>query len=236
MTVSSVCSKPTSCHSARQYKYRFRRLKNMTAGEWVYIDEECRRRAALGKESTVYLDGKPLAPERVARGRARIQKRVSASQISERAPKRHVDRISIRSPPHDNVDGEDTDHVSLDNQGLTQEEISAARARGLSKSPVPHAAPDIALTSSPDHGDQGDEYDQPDQAARTGEFSRGPIAYGSLTAGAETPDPTPSRGFIRSGDPRISMSIFEPWLGSGMCSSRAQDDTRSSSNMSPKEQ
>src|SRR5947209_1794897 len=47
-------------HSEAQYKRRFPRLKNVTNEEWAYIDAEYELRAAFGKQSTVYLLGRPL--------------------------------------------------------------------------------------------------------------------------------------------------------------------------------
>ncbi|KAK4034669.1 ankyrin repeat-containing domain protein [Parachaetomium inaequale] len=60
--------------TARQYKYRFNRLKKITDEEYLDIDQECQRRAALGKRTDVCLLGRPLAPERVRRGISRAVK------------------------------------------------------------------------------------------------------------------------------------------------------------------
>ncbi len=67
--------KLTATYSERQYKYRFSRLKNFTADEYAYIDHESRRRAALGKQTQVYLHNRPVPLERISRGIGRFRSR-----------------------------------------------------------------------------------------------------------------------------------------------------------------
>jgi hypothetical protein len=48
------------------------------ADEWIWIDQEMQRRAALGKESEPYLHDNPLPLERVVREIARHKKALAA--------------------------------------------------------------------------------------------------------------------------------------------------------------
>ncbi|KXX76215.1 hypothetical protein MMYC01_207884 [Madurella mycetomatis] len=89
-TLQEVVEHMRATHNfnARQYKHRFPRLKNMREDEWAYIDEECRRRAALGKQTVVCLHGRPVPVERVNRGVARVRKNGSTSRIAKRTSTR----------------------------------------------------------------------------------------------------------------------------------------------------
>jgi len=69
---SKLGSMLTTC-SERQYKYRFQGLKNVKEDEWVFIEEETRKRDALGKPSVWCLHGKPLPQDRINRGTARVR-------------------------------------------------------------------------------------------------------------------------------------------------------------------
>ncbi|KAK3901789.1 hypothetical protein C8A05DRAFT_16074 [Staphylotrichum tortipilum] len=75
---------------AKQYKYRFARLKNVTAAEYADIDAECKRREALGKRTDVCLLGRTLPPERVKRGIDRVRKNTSTSGFTERRSNREL--------------------------------------------------------------------------------------------------------------------------------------------------
>lgn len=70
-----------SLHSEGQYKHRFSGLKNVTVEGWAYIEEQCQRREAFGKQTEVYLDNRQLPSKRVALGRRRIRKSGSKSRI-----------------------------------------------------------------------------------------------------------------------------------------------------------
>ena len=85
-------------HRERQYKYRFPRLKNISEEEYAEIDDECRRRAALGKQTTVRLHGHPLPPERLQRGISRVKKNRQTSRTRGRRTSRDAGRISFRTP------------------------------------------------------------------------------------------------------------------------------------------
>jgi len=75
----------TAC-SERQYKYRFQGLKNVKEDEWVFIEEETRKRDALGKPSVWCLHGKPLPQCRITRGTARV--RAVKSGVTKRSSQR----------------------------------------------------------------------------------------------------------------------------------------------------
>ncbi|KAK4457279.1 ankyrin repeat-containing domain protein [Cladorrhinum samala] len=88
----------------RQYKHRFRGLKNVKEHEWRYIDSEIQRRAALGKGSLPYLYDRPLPASRVNRGILRVQGTESRVTKSKAARAIHRNdhrgaRISVRTPP-----------------------------------------------------------------------------------------------------------------------------------------
>lgn len=86
MTVETTkAADKVATYSARQYKHRFPRLKNVTGEEWAYIDDECQRRAALGKQTVVCLHDQPLPPERVNRAIARSRKDGSICRITKPA-------------------------------------------------------------------------------------------------------------------------------------------------------
>lgn len=68
--------------SARQYKSRFPKLKNVRAEEWIWIAQEMHHRAELGKKSTPYLHDKPLPLDRVVRETARHKNKASAATLS----------------------------------------------------------------------------------------------------------------------------------------------------------
>jgi len=88
----------TSGHRERQYKYRFPRLKNISEEEYANIAGEIRLRAALGKQTAVYLHGHPVPQERVRRGIDRIQKPGSKPPGPKRKPQAEGGRISLRTP------------------------------------------------------------------------------------------------------------------------------------------
>lgn len=68
----------TQKFSARQYKSRFPKLKNVKAEEWIWIAQEMQHRAALGKESEPYLHDKLLPLDRVVREIARHKNKAPA--------------------------------------------------------------------------------------------------------------------------------------------------------------
>jgi hypothetical protein len=74
----------TQKSSARQYKSRFPKLKNVKAEEWIWIGQEMQHRAALGKESQPCLHNKPLPPNRVDREIARHKNKAPAVTLSNR--------------------------------------------------------------------------------------------------------------------------------------------------------
>ncbi|KAH8745168.1 ankyrin repeat-containing domain protein [Hyaloscypha finlandica] len=85
--------------SARQYKSRFPKLKNVKAEEWIWIGQEMQHRAALGKESQPCLHNKPLPPNRVVREIARHKNKAPAVTLSNWLPNPSPGRISVRTPP-----------------------------------------------------------------------------------------------------------------------------------------
>lgn len=74
----------TQKSSARQYKSRFPKLKNVKAEEWIWIGQEMQHRAALGKESEPYLHDNPLPLDRVVREIARHKNKAPAATLSNR--------------------------------------------------------------------------------------------------------------------------------------------------------
>ena len=87
----------TTRNSERQYKYRFHRLKNVSEEDYGDIDDECRRRAAIGKETVVYLHGRPLPLDRLKRGIDRVQKNRPKRQVAKRKDN-DPGRITFRTP------------------------------------------------------------------------------------------------------------------------------------------
>ncbi len=73
------------------YKSRLGNRKNLKAEEWRWIDLEISRRDGRGKQSQVFLDGRPLTPSRVLRETAR-------NRSNARRPKA-TRRISVKTPP-----------------------------------------------------------------------------------------------------------------------------------------
>ena len=84
-------------NSERQYKYRFHRLKNVSEDDYGDIDDECRRRAALGKETVVCLHGRPLPLDRLKRGINRVQKNRQKRQVAKRK-EQNPGKITFRTP------------------------------------------------------------------------------------------------------------------------------------------
>ncbi|GAB1317713.1 hypothetical protein MFIFM68171_07923 [Madurella fahalii] len=111
--------------TARQYKHHFPRLKNVTGEEWAYIDDECQRRAALGKQTVVCLHGQPLPPERVNRGIARTRTDSSKYRIAKRASQAsnlkqqnsYAARISFKTLSPAIVGGESSGPLPSNNRG-----------------------------------------------------------------------------------------------------------------------
>ncbi len=100
-----------SGHRERQYKYRFHRLKNVSEDEYADIGDECQRRAALGKETVVWLHGRPLPPERVKRGMDRVRKSGPKTRVLKQKGQ-DPGRITFRTPS--------PAPVSINNRGTPQ--------------------------------------------------------------------------------------------------------------------
>ncbi|KAF4463874.1 hypothetical protein FALBO_9297 [Fusarium albosuccineum] len=83
----------------RQYKYRFPNLKNVRANEWIWIDQEIQRRAAVGKKSQPCLLERPLPPDRVMRETARHRQRAPNRTPPSLLPNPSPGRICVRTPP-----------------------------------------------------------------------------------------------------------------------------------------
>ncbi|KAH7006817.1 ankyrin repeat-containing domain protein [Ilyonectria destructans] len=85
--------------SERQYKHRFSNLKNVRANEWIWIDQEIQRRAAVGKKSEPRLLHRPLPADRVRRETARHRRRAHTAIPPNQLPNPSPGRISVRTPP-----------------------------------------------------------------------------------------------------------------------------------------
>ncbi|KAI8714822.1 hypothetical protein NCS52_01203100 [Fusarium sp. LHS14.1] len=101
-TLAEVISHMEETHSftatERQYKHRFSRLKNVTAEEWIWIDQEIQRLAAIGKKAEVYLLGRRLPADRVKRETARHRRGRHVTIPPNELPNPSPGRITVRSP------------------------------------------------------------------------------------------------------------------------------------------
>lgn len=81
--------------SVRQFKSKFGGLKKIRADEWKVVFSEIRRREAQGIKSDVYLFGRKLSLERIAREKRRYL-RDCAVQKSDEIGQSHPRRNQIR--------------------------------------------------------------------------------------------------------------------------------------------
>ncbi|KAK3995721.1 ankyrin repeat-containing domain protein [Cladorrhinum sp. PSN332] len=68
-----MCDKHGFNASERQYKHRYKGLKNVKSEEWRYIADELGRRSALGEQCSVYLHGRKLPSSRVTQATSRVR-------------------------------------------------------------------------------------------------------------------------------------------------------------------
>ncbi len=87
----------TDFYSERQYKYRFNRFKKLSADDYVGIDHEVQRRAALGKKTVVFLHDRLIPPDRLKRGIDGVQKSSPRYRVAKRKEK-DPGRINFRTP------------------------------------------------------------------------------------------------------------------------------------------
>ncbi|KAH7131674.1 ankyrin repeat-containing domain protein [Dactylonectria estremocensis] len=100
-TIKCLNEQHGTAFTVRQFKTKFKRLKNLTAREWQHIAREICKREAQGLRSDVYLFGQRQDPERVTRALRRYGKEKedpTSTGIDLSVRKHGRQRIEIRTP------------------------------------------------------------------------------------------------------------------------------------------
>jgi hypothetical protein len=196
----------TSWHSARQYKYRFNRLKKVTDEEYIEIDQECQRRAALGKLTVVCLLGRLLAPERVRRGISRaVKNNPQSGRIAKRTSKCELipsegGNYWSAHKPKVKYKGQDTGRISFRTPSpalVGGQRLAPAPITTLATLQIP--GPRFAPVPSQE------DWDPPITSAFENDLSEEPMTLRGLPAG--TLDIQPNPGLIGPHDVDMDITV-----------------------------